>query len=106
MGVITRGQKTVNVPMFQAMGICADPKIAFGERLRQLRKVAGLSQEGLAHRADLDRSYVGAVERGEVNISVMNICILAEAIGVHPKELLDFPNDCPSNPKRKSKRAR
>jgi transcriptional regulator with XRE-family HTH domain len=90
MGVITRGQKTVNIPMFQAMGMNADPKIAFGERLRQLRKDAGLSQEGLAHKANLDRSYVGAVERGEVNISLINICILADAIGVQPHDLLLF----------------
>ncbi|MBI3652956.1 MAG: helix-turn-helix transcriptional regulator [Acidobacteria bacterium] len=65
-----------------------NPKVAFGERLRQLRKDAGLSQEGLAHKAELDRSYVGAVERGEVNISLINIGILAKAIGVQPYQLL------------------
>jgi len=70
-----------------------DPKLAFGERLRQLRKDAGLSQEGLAHKADLDRSYVGAVERGEINISLINICILAEAIRVSPHELMMFASD-------------
>lgn len=70
----------------------AEPKVAFGERLRQLRKDVGLSQEGLAYKASLDRSYVGAVERGEVNISLINICILAEAIGVAPHELLLFSN--------------
>jgi len=78
----------------------ADPRLAFGERLRQLRKEAGLSQERLAHKANLDRSYVGAVERGEVNISLINICILANAIGIAPYELFMF-----SDP-RLSKKAR
>jgi transcriptional regulator with XRE-family HTH domain len=68
----------------------ANPKVAFGQRLRQLRKEVGLSQEALAYKADLDRSYVGAVERGEVNISLQNICLLAEAIGVSPYELFKF----------------
>lgn len=65
----------------------------FGRRLRELRKQAGLSQEGLAHQAGLDRSYVGGVERGEYNISLLNICLLAEAIGVPPSELLRFSNN-------------
>jgi len=58
--------------------------------LRQLRKQKGLSQEALSHKAELDRSYVGGVERGEYNISLRNICILAAALDVMPHELLDF----------------
>jgi transcriptional regulator with XRE-family HTH domain len=67
-----------------------DPRISFGKRLRQLRKQAGLSQEALAHKAELDRSYVGGVERGEYNISLLNICILAGALDICPYELLRF----------------
>ena len=67
-----------------------DCKEKFGERLRQLRKNLGLSQEALAHKAGLDRSYVGQVERGECNISLVNICTLADALGVPPHELLIF----------------
>jgi len=67
-----------------------DPKQLFGRRLRQLRKEAGLSQEKLAIIADLDRTYIGSVERGERNIALMNICKLAEALGVRPAVLLDF----------------
>ena len=92
MVVITRRHKTINDTIFNLVKNQSDPKVAFGERLRQLRKDAGFSQEGLAHQADLDRSYVGAVERGEVNISLINICVLAEAIGVPPHELLLFSN--------------
>ena len=64
----------------------------FGRRLRELRKQAGISQEALAHESGLDRSYVGGVERGEYNISLINICLLADALGVLPHELLKFSN--------------
>lgn len=61
---------------------------AFGVRLRELRTGAGLTQEGLAHLADLDRTYVGSVERGERNIALDNIWRLADALKVHPTEFL------------------
>lgn len=67
-----------------------DPRISFGKRLRRLRKQTGLSQEALAHKAELDRSYVGGVERGEYNISLLNICILATALNTPAYELLNF----------------
>jgi len=46
---------------------------AFGERVRALRAARGLSQEALADRADLHRTYVGSVERGERNVSLDSI---------------------------------
>ncbi len=72
-----------------------DPKVLFGQRLRQLRKQVGFSQEALAHQAGLDRSYVGGVERGEYNISLLNICLLADALNLPPDELLRFANNKP-----------
>ncbi|WP_246055760.1 helix-turn-helix domain-containing protein [Leucobacter komagatae] len=59
----------------------------FGARLRELRKERGLSQEGLAHEAELDRSYVGQVERGERNISLDNIYRFSRALGISPADL-------------------
>lgn len=61
---------------------------AFGAKVRELRKAQRLSQEALAHRAGLDRTYVGSVERGERNIAHDNIWLLADTLGVAPGELL------------------
>lgn len=65
----------------------ADVRRRFGARLRALRLERGISQESLANAADLDRSYVGGVERGERNVSLRNIDRLARALGVSPKDL-------------------
>lgn len=54
----------------------------FGKRIKELRINAGMTQEVLAIRAELDRSYVGAIERGEKNVSLVNIEKLANAMGI------------------------
>ena len=59
----------------------------FGKRLRELRKQKGLSQEALAFMCDLDRTYIGGVERGERNISLINIDRIARALDVKAKDL-------------------
>jgi transcriptional regulator with XRE-family HTH domain len=61
---------------------------AFGERVRARREQLGLSQEELASRAGLHRTYVGSVERGERNISLENIHRLAKALGVDAGQLV------------------
>lgn len=58
-----------------------------GARIRKLREAVGWSQEELAHQADLHRTYVGGVERGERNISAKNIFAIARALGVGSEEL-------------------
>ena len=71
------------------MGRKADDaiKAAFGQRVRELRAKKGLSQEALALACALDRSYIGGVERGERNVSLLNIRKIADALGVPAKEL-------------------
>ena len=62
--------------------------INFGERVRKTRKEKGLSQEELAHKADLHRTYIGMIERAEKNITLLNIEKIANALEVNIKELL------------------
>ena len=62
-------------------------KVAFGRRLRKLRTEKGLSQEALALDCDLDRTYIGGIERGERNVSLINIEKIAAALGIPVREL-------------------
>ena len=67
-----------------------DPLRLFGMRVITLRKRHGWSQEKLALECGLARSYIGGIERGKRNIALVNICLLADTLGVEPKEMLDF----------------
>ena len=64
-----------------------DACVAFGRRLRELRERLGLSQEQLAERSGLHRTYVGGIERGERNPSLINISRLARALEVDIADL-------------------
>ena len=64
-----------------------DILVRFGQRVRELRKKAGFSQEQFAQRCELDRTYVGGIERGERNVSLRNIEVLARALSVSVSEL-------------------
>ncbi|MDC9611904.1 helix-turn-helix domain-containing protein, partial [Pseudoalteromonas sp. GABNS16H] len=57
---------------------------AFGRNLRAIRKSKGFSQERLAHETGIDRSYVGKIERGEVNITIEKIYLLADHLQCSP----------------------
>lgn len=61
--------------------------IAFGEKVRELRKERGLSQEELSYKADLHRTYIGMIERAEKNITLINIEKIAKALDIHIKNL-------------------
>ena len=67
-----------------------DVKVLFGRRVRQLRKARGVSQEAFAHQIGIDRSYFGSIERGERNVSLDNICLIAQGLDVPPAHLLMF----------------
>ena len=62
-------------------------KVRFGARMRALRNAKDLSQEDVALIANLDRSYLGRIERGRANVSLINIHRIAEALEVEAGEL-------------------
>lgn len=70
-----------------------DPKQIFGDNLKALRVSAGLSQEELANRADIHRTYVSSVERGHRNVTLETIFALARALGTTPAALLRLPDE-------------
>jgi transcriptional regulator with XRE-family HTH domain len=67
-----------------------DPKVAFGSIVRASRIAKGWSQERLAAEAKLDRTYIGGIERGERNPSLVNIHRLAKALRTPVRDL--FPD--------------
>jgi transcriptional regulator with XRE-family HTH domain len=68
----------------------SNPLLLFGRHLAEIRRAKGWSQEKLALESGLARSYLGGVERGQRNIALINICRLAEALGVPPADLMKF----------------
>ena len=65
------------------------PRKQLGNNIKRLRTSLGLSQEQLAEKAGLHRTYVGAVERGERNVSLDNILAISCALGVSASTLLE-----------------
>jgi transcriptional regulator with XRE-family HTH domain len=61
---------------------------ALGAKIRAQRKAKGLSQDNLAYACGLDRSYMGRIERGEVNITVEKLYLLATTLQCEPAALL------------------
>jgi len=64
--------------------------ILFGKRIAYLRKKQSLSQEKLAIKSGLHRTHIGMIERGERNITLLNIYKLAKGLGVKVDELFRF----------------
>jgi transcriptional regulator with XRE-family HTH domain len=65
-----------------------DPRAEFGKRVRSLRHSLGWTLEELAEEAGMHWTYIGSVERGERNLSLINIVRLARALGVGPEDLV------------------
>ena len=61
--------------------------IIFGENVRKFRNEIGISQEELAHRSGLHRTYIGMIERAEKNITLLNIYKISQALKVSIQEL-------------------
>jgi transcriptional regulator with XRE-family HTH domain len=64
--------------------------VKFGDNIRSLRLKQNMSQEELAAKAGVHRTYIGMIERGEKNATLDSIRKLAEALGLEPHELLKF----------------
>lgn len=62
----------------------------FGDRVRELRREKQLSQEELAFKAGVHRTYLGGIERGERNPSLRNISAIADALGISLSELFNY----------------
>jgi transcriptional regulator with XRE-family HTH domain len=73
---------------FRSCVISQEPKAILAANLRRLRTEVGLSQEELADRAGVHRTYISSVERAQRNVSLENIFGLAAALGVDARDLL------------------
>ena len=69
----------------------------FGENVRKHRRLLNISQEELAHKADLHRTYIGMIERAEKNITLVNIEKIANALEVQIKDLLKHSDNGNNN---------
>ena len=63
-----------------------NPQEIFGSNVRRIRLIRNLSQEVLAEKAGLHRTYIGSIERGERNVSLNNIVIIAQALNTPIEE--------------------
>lgn len=65
------------------------PEERFGANIRHRRERQGLSQEALAAKAGLHRTYIGSIERGERNVAIRNIVRIAQSLSCRPAQLLE-----------------
>ena len=63
---------------------------AFGQNLQEIRMSKGLSQEDLAHQANIAYTSINKIEKGELNTSVATVFEIAKALGIPPGKLFDF----------------
>ena len=66
-----------------------DIKLKIGQRIKELREKAEMSQKDLAYTADLDRSYIASIENGQRNVSIVTIEKIANALNVTLKEFFN-----------------
>ena len=68
--------------------------LEFGKKVQSVRNGRKISQEKLAELAELDRTYISSVERGQRNISILNIIKIAGALGITASSLLENSGGC------------
>ena len=59
-----------------------------GARVREQRLARGLTQAELGEKCELHRTFIGSVERGERNVSILNLRVIARSLRIHPNELI------------------
>jgi transcriptional regulator with XRE-family HTH domain len=69
-----------------------DIKLKIGKRIKELRNACGFSQEELADRAGIDRTYVNSVENGKRNVSIVNVEKITNALGCTLQEFFTAEN--------------
>jgi transcriptional regulator with XRE-family HTH domain len=77
-----------------------DARAALAQQLRAVRRRRNLTQEVLAERAGMDRSYVSGIERGRHNVPLDTLCRLAWALRVEPRELIAAPAERRRRPRK------
>lgn len=83
--------------------LAMDIRYLFGTNMRRHRLAAGLSQEAVAERMDVDRAHVSSMERGQQNITLLTLWEASQALGVKPAALFD---DAPASPPSTAKAPR
>ena len=76
--------------MFIDMEINNNTEKKFGAKMAYVRKLKKLSQMKLAEIIDMNFNYIGQIERGEANVTIKTMVLIANALGVELKELFDF----------------
>ena len=80
MGILVRGLLIPRASQCRSMRKRPVEQQELGRRIRAARLGLGFSQEELAYQSDIDRSYIGGVERGERNITFRVLCQIAKAL--------------------------
>lgn len=87
-GAIGVNSKTSGMPR-PSPSHAQDPVlVAFGDAVRAFRREQSISQEELAYRSGVDRSYMSSIERGEQNVGLMSVARIAQTLGVSIAELM------------------
>ncbi len=61
-----------------------------GQKIKLLREKQGITQQQLAFESEIPRNQIGRIERGEINTTIKSMTLIANALGIHVKSLLDF----------------
>ncbi len=93
MGIISRGIEPNNPPAWvmarPSPHAAGDPiLVAIGQTIRTVRTEVGFSQESLAYEAGVDRSYLGGIERGEHNLTVISLMRICRCLRISASDLL------------------